>query len=89
MAQFRFIPIPAEDYEALGVSADRILQTYFTEDGALMIRAVDEDELADYVCGGDCEKCPLSDDVCDGDCESCPCYINGEDDEHGCRREMF
>jgi len=53
--EFRFIQIPAEDYEALGITEDSVIQTYITDDGALVVRAVSPDDLENFKCDGDCE----------------------------------
>jgi hypothetical protein len=98
MAEFMMLPIPAEDYHALGITSHSILQTYVTPDGTLQIRAVTQGELEEFVCGGDCESCPVADTDCDGECFACPCYANCDDSDyehpegacksHGTRREF-
>ena len=82
MAQIKFIPIPAEDYDALGINADTILETRVTNDGALIIRAVTDEDLEEFVCDGDCCSCPVADTDCDGDCFSCPCYACCDDSDY-------
>ena len=74
MANFKFIPIPAEDYDALGLTPDTILETRVTDDGALIVRPVDAVDLEEFVCDGDCDECPVAYNDCDYDCLSCPCY---------------
>ncbi|MDR3344440.1 MAG: hypothetical protein LBT21_02425, partial [Oscillospiraceae bacterium] len=71
--EFRFIPVPVEDYEALGITEDSIIQTYLTDDGALIVRPVLSDDLENFQCDSDCENCPVSGTDCDGDCFGCPC----------------
>ena len=60
MAEFKLLPIPAEDYDALGITPETVLETYFTDDGALIVRAVKVDDLNNLVCGSDCECCPMA-----------------------------
>jgi hypothetical protein len=87
MAEFMLIPIPAEDYNALGITPNSILQTYVTPDtppgtgGTLQIRAVTQGELEEFVCGGDCEGCPVAGTDCENDCNGCPCCDNCDDKE--------
>ena len=73
MNEFRFIPIPAEDYDALGINAYTVLQTYVTDDGVLIARAVNSDDYEDFACDGECDICPVALTDCDSDCFSCPC----------------
>jgi len=82
MESIRFLPIPADDYDALGIGANTVLQTHLTEDGALIIRAVGGDELESFACDGDCDGCPVSETECGGDCFSCPCYANCDDSNY-------
>ena len=81
MADIKFLPIPAEDYDALGITADTVLQTYLTDDGVLVVRAVTDEDLESFSCDGDCETCPVAQTECDGECFSCPCYANCEDSD--------
>jgi hypothetical protein len=82
MAEYKFIPVPAEDFDALGININTVIQTYITEDGALVIRPVKEEDMEEFICDGDCSECPVSRTDCDGDCFSCPCYANCEDSEY-------
>ena len=82
MSEFMFLPIPAEDYDALGISAGAVLQTSLNERGDLIIHVVTDDELEEFVCNGDCGSCPLADSDCDGECLSCPCYANCDDSDY-------
>ena len=82
MAEFKFLAIPAEDYDALGITADTLLQTGVNEHGDLVIHAVTGGELVEFVCDGVCEDCPAAGTDCDGDCLSCPCYANCGDSEY-------
>jgi hypothetical protein len=61
MAKFRFLPLPAEDYEAWkdandspGINADTMLQTSLNERGDLVFHIVTDDELEEFVGDGDC-----------------------------------
>lgn len=82
MEKFKLIPIPAEDYDALGICPDTILETYITEDGALIVRRVTNDDLEEFVCDGNCDSCPIAENDCDGDCFSCPCYACCDDSNY-------
>jgi len=75
MAQFKLMPIPIEDYHALGITGNTVIETRITDDGMLIICPVLDDDLDQFTCDGDCEECPLADSDCDGDCLGCPCYI--------------
>ena len=59
MEEFKLIPIPAEDYDALGIKPDSVLETYITDKNALIVRVVSDEDMLDLVCGGDCECCPM------------------------------
>ena len=99
MAQFKFLPIPAEDYDALGIGPDTVLETQLTGDGALIVRTVTPADMEEFVCDGICDACPVADTDCDGECFSCPCYACCDDSDydppkkegvcksHGTRRE--
>ena len=93
MSQFRLLAIPIEDYNALHLTSDSVLQTYFNDSGELVVRAVDEDDLEDYECDFECETCPMAFRECDSDCTNCPCYapINGEpgQKQRVCRYNIF
>ena len=82
MATFKFLPIPAEDYDALGIGPDTTLQTYVNERGDLTVHVVTDEDAADFVCDGNCGACPLADTDCDGDCFGCPCYANCDDSDY-------
>jgi bifunctional DNA-binding transcriptional regulator/antitoxin component of YhaV-PrlF toxin-antitoxin module len=58
MAEFSLIPIPTEDCDALGINKDTILETYVTDDGALIIRVVSDEDMSGLVCNSDCGNCP-------------------------------
>ena len=60
MADFKYIPIPAEDYDTLGITDDTVLETRITDDGALIVRVVRAEDLDDLVCKHDCECCPMT-----------------------------
>jgi len=48
MSEFKFFPIPAEDYDALGIGPDTILETSINDNGVLMIRVVSDEDLDDF-----------------------------------------
>ena len=82
MAEFMFLPIPTEDYDALGIGPDTILETHVTDDGVLVVRAVTDADLEEFVCDGDCESCPVAQTDCDGECFACPCYASCDDSDY-------
>lgn len=82
MAQFKFLPIPTEDYDALGIDSGTVLQTRVTDDGTLIVRTLSGEDLEEFICDGDCESCPVAEADCDGDCFSCPCYACCDDSEY-------
>lgn len=98
MAQFKFLPIPAEEYDALGIGPNTLLETSITDEGALMVRSVTGEDLEAFACDGDCDSCPVADTDCDGYCLACPCYACCDDSDyqrpegscksHGARRDM-
>ena len=98
MAQFKFLPIPAEEYDALGIGPNTILETSITDEGVLMVRSVSDEDLEAFACDGDCDSCPVAETDCDGYCLSCPCYACCDDSDyqrpegscksHGARRDM-
>ena len=45
----------------------------------LTIRVLQEAD--DFVCGGNCDTCPLNEVDCDGDCEDCPCCERCDESE--------
>jgi len=59
MDKFKFIPIPSEDYDALGIKPNSVLETRVTKDGSLIIRIVSDEDLDGLVCDSDCEGCPM------------------------------
>ena len=88
MAQFKFLPIPAEDYDSLDIGPDTILETRITDDGALVVRRVTDEDLEEFVCDGDCDSCPVADTDCDGDCFGCPCYACCDDSNYTPKEEF-
>jgi len=82
MAEFKHIPIPSEEYDALGMSEDSVLQTGINGNGDLVVHVVTDDDMEEFVCDGDCGSCPLRDIDCDGECLSCPCYASCDDSDY-------
>jgi hypothetical protein len=60
MEGYKLLPIPAEDYDALGITPDSVLETSITDSNALIVRVVKDEDMVDLVCGSDCECCPLN-----------------------------
>lgn len=79
MGSIKFLPIPAEQYNALEIDASTILEVFINNENCLVIRPLSDTD--NYVCDGDCEGCPVRDDDCDGNCESCSCCYFCEDSE--------
>jgi hypothetical protein len=71
MAKYKYVPVLLEDYEALDVGADDVVESFAAEDGSLVIRAVRD--FGDFVCSGGCEECPVGEASCHADCFRCPC----------------
>ena len=96
MESIKFIPVPSEDYDTLGIGPDTVLQTSMNENGDLVIHVVTGEELEEFVCDGNCDSCPVAETDCDSECLSCPCYANCADSDcipegvcksHGARRD--
>ena len=79
MAKFKFIPVPAEEYDALGITENTIIETYINESGALVVKAITVED--GFVCDGNCKECPVNETDCDGECFNCPCFGKCEDGE--------
>jgi len=58
MVDFKFIPVPTEDYDALGIGPDTVIQTSINDNGDLVVHVVTGEELEEFVCDGDCDGCP-------------------------------
>lgn len=79
MAKFKLLPIPAQDYDALGITVDTVIETRITDDGLLVVRTVFDDDLDRFVCDGDCDDCPIDGSDCDRECSDCPCHASCDD----------
>jgi hypothetical protein len=82
MKIFKLLPVPAEDYDALGITANSALESYVTDCGALVIRVLTADDMEEFACDGDCQACPVLDIGCDSECLSCPCYASCENSDY-------
>lgn len=71
------IAVPTWLFSEAGISATDPLVLY-ADKGNIVIA---NEETDDYICGGDCENCPVSSMDCSGDCEVCPCIDLCEDAE--------
>ena len=78
--------IPKEALLAIGAKKDKdgnvaedTVYGIEAENDKLIIRVLQEAE--EFVCGGNCENCPLNEVDCDGDCEDCPCSDNCDESE--------
>ncbi|MCL2213248.1 MAG: hypothetical protein FWB93_05415 [Oscillospiraceae bacterium] len=56
---FKLLPIPSEDYDALGITPNSTVETYIDHNGALVIRVVSNENLEDFECNGKCDCCPM------------------------------
>lgn len=72
------IPVSVDDIEESGIDLDGVIQIT-AENGRIIIE--NPSDTDDFVCGGDCESCPLSDADCDGNCEGCPCCEHCDESE--------
>lgn len=75
---FVMIPVPLEAMEDSGIDIGDLVQ-FTAVDGKLTMEAVTDTE--DFICGGDCESCPVNMTECNDDCEHCPCHDVCEDCE--------
>ena len=50
MVDFKFLPIPAEDYDALNISESSVIQTHLNDNGDLVIHLVSKEDLEEFVC---------------------------------------
>ncbi len=75
---FVMIPVPLEALEDSGIDIGDLVQ-FTVSDGRITMEAVVD--LEDFVCGGDCESCPVNMTECDDDCGHCPCQNICEDCE--------
>jgi len=60
MTDFKLLPIPAEDYDDLGISPDAVIETCVIDDGALIVRVIRDEDFDNFICGNDCECCPMN-----------------------------
>jgi len=74
MAKYKYIPILEEDYDALGITVETVLESHIDESGALVIKAHKYD--SGFVCDNNCKDCPVNETDCDGECFYCPCFNN-------------
>lgn len=65
---FVLLPAPLDDLIASGIDLDGVIQTS-AEDGRIVIENAD---MEDFICNGDCEGCPMSEIDCD-ETEVCDC----------------
>lgn len=76
--KFALISVPTDLLSEAGIHEGKLLQMSVA-DGKLIIEPVND--LSDFVCGGDCESCPIGETDCDGDCENCPCADECDESE--------
>lgn len=53
METYRLIPVPEEEYDALGITENSIIETYINNNGALVINVLHD--KGDFICEGDCD----------------------------------
>lgn len=68
--EFVLLSVPAELMAQAEISDAKTLQMY-VNGNKLIIENVDD--IANYICDGDCGNCPIDCEECDFDCENCPC----------------
>jgi len=98
MDQIKFLPIPAEEYDALEIGPDTVLETHMTQEGVLIVRALNDADMEGIICDRMCASCPVARYDCDEHCASCPCFVTCADSgcaqiegvcqSHGTRREF-
>lgn len=68
--KFVLLSVAADTLSEAGIDEGGILEIY-AEKGRIIIQAADTEN---FVCGDDCESCPMSETDCDGECADCPCF---------------
>lgn len=76
--EMALLSVPLEALNEAGILTDGILEMY-ADGNRLVIQ--NADDPGGFVCGGDCESCPISEIDCTGNCESCPCQADCDDAE--------
>ena len=72
---FMLFSIPLDMLDEAGISPESVVQMS-ASGGKIVIRLVSREDVADLVCGGDCEECVVSEFDCDSDCDTCPCRVS-------------
>lgn len=58
--------------DTLGIYEETAFETYY-ENGHIVIRVIDEDDMEDFVCDEECELCPVRLNGCKSNCNKCAC----------------
>lgn len=75
--KFVLLSVAADMLSEAGIDEGDILEIY-ADKGRVIIQAADTEN---FVCGGDCENCPMSEIDCDGECADCPCFEDCDEAE--------
>ena len=76
---FVLVPVPYEALVDAGIEIGEPLQ-FTVEEGKITMEHISLDET-DFVCDGNCEKCPMILPDCTGECAACPCNQNCDESE--------
>ena len=76
---FALVPVPYEALVDAGIEIGDPLQ-FTVEEGKITMEHISMDET-DFVCDGNCEKCPMTLLDCTGECAACPCNQNCDESE--------
>lgn len=76
--EYVLFSIPVDMLEEAGIREESVVQMS-AGNSKIIINTVSDTE--DFICGSDCEHCPMSETDCDGDCEDCPCYDSCDERE--------
>ena len=66
------VNLDEEIADALGIDEDTAFETYY-ENGHIVIRVLNEDDIEDFVCDEECELCPVHLEGCEDNCNRCAC----------------
>lgn len=77
-SEYMLLSVPIEMLEEAGIGQESMVQISAGK-GRIIIDTVQD--TSDFVCGSDCESCPVNEMECDGDCENCPCFDECDDAE--------
>ncbi len=76
---FALVPVPYEALVDAGIEIGEPLQ-FTAEKKRITMECISSDEV-DFVCGSNCEHCPMTLLDCTGKCAACPCNENCDESE--------